>query len=109
MTDTYKVGADGIRVITKSPSGVLDYPVDLLAEPPGPWLEVGETILSATATAEAGISIISATPTPVGAATRIVVWLEGGTIGATYLVSVTFTTSKSRTDTRSFRVRVVLR
>jgi hypothetical protein len=109
VTDTYKVGADGIRIITKSKAGVLDYPVDLLAEPPGPWLEDDETILSAVAVAEPGISVISATPTPIGAATRIVVWLEGGTIGVTYLVSVTFTTSKSRTDTRSFRVKVILR
>lgn len=109
MTTTYRVGADGIRVIDKSPTAELDYIVDLYAEDPGPWLEEGEMITEVSAVADDGLTVLSTIPTPNGAATRIVVWLEGGTIGTTYLVKVTFTTSQGRTDTRSFRVKVILR
>lgn len=106
---TYRVQSDGIPVIDKSPTAVLDYIVDLLAEDPGPWLEDGEFVTSAIGIADPGLTLVTATPAPVDAPTRIVVWLTDGTIGTTYLVKVTFTTSKDRTDTRSFRVRVVLR
>ena len=110
MTTTYKAQADGVPIIDKSPNEVLDYSQDWAAVAPnGPWLGAGETISSATVIVDPGLTLNSTVLSPTGVATVVSNWLQGGTIGNTYLVTVRVVTSAGRTGERSFRVRVVLR
>ena len=96
--------SDNIPVIDKSPNAVLDYSEDWSA-----WLAAGETIASNTVTVDMGLTKQTVVASPGGAATMITVWLAGGTVGTSYLVTVEIVTSSGRTDDRSFRVRCVLR
>lgn len=94
--------SDGIPLIIMAPApgAVLDYTEDWAA-----WLGGGETITSATFAVPAGITKNSSSFT----STTAIVWLQGATLGQTYLISCTITTNQARTDTRSFRVRCVQR
>ena len=96
MTTTYRSAADGIPLIDKDPSATLDYIIDLAALG---WLQGSEVINSITVTADAGLTVQSSSYTN----TAITVWLTGGTVGQTMLVTVHFTTSQNRADDRSFR------
>lgn len=100
MVTTYKAGADGVPVIDKAPLAILDYIENWID-----WLASGETIASNVVTVPTGITNTLTTATTTG----VTVWLSGGTIGVTYLVTVKITSSAGRTDERSFRVRVVRR
>ena len=110
MTTKFVTQSDGIPIIDKAPNEVLDYPVDWAADAPiGPWLSSGETISSVLVSADTGITVQSSSLSPLGNATKVIVWLAGGTIGTTYTVTVKIVTSAARTAERSFRVRVVKR
>lgn len=81
----------------KEPASLLDWVVDW-----SPYLADGETITAHTVTPEAGITLDSSSATN----TAVTVWLDGGTLGETYTVTVQVTTSGGRTDRRSFTVAV---
>lgn len=81
------------------PGESLDYDLDYTD-----WLTTGDNVSSATA---------AVTPADELAATlvqindpRVKVWLEGGTDGTTYKVSVTMTTADGRVKQDEFKVRV---
>lgn len=85
-----------ITVHRKSPAEVLDYDAE--------WsLDETEDILTSTwATTGTGLTINSST----FAAASVKVWLSGGTLGSTYTLTNTITTSLGRTLVDAFRIVV---
>ena len=100
-------------VFQKDPDAVLDWKFDwapLTNESAGgksDWLASGETISSATITADTGITVDSDSITDTN--TSVTVWLSGGTVGETYSVACEIVTSASRTDERTIQIYVVER
>jgi hypothetical protein len=90
------------QTFRKDPNAVLDFGFDWRGASPGPWLEADETIASSAWSADAGLTIDSSTYGD----TTTKVWLSGGTAGTSYTVRNRITTSKGRTDDRSFIVIV---
>lgn len=95
-----------LATLLKDPSAKLDYTVDF-----GGWLEESEQITTATwARDPTGITIGSASyaSSISSDGKRCTVWLEGGTAGETYTITVSVTTNNSpaRLDQRSFYVQV---
>lgn len=82
----------------KDSAAVLDYQWDW-----SDWLASGETIVSASVTTPDGITEDS----EVTGSTAVTVWLSGGTVGVTYVLQCTITTSAGRTDNRKMIIRVV--
>ena len=79
------------------PDAVLDYPVDW-----SDWLPEGDTIESATVTAEVGVTVGTVDVTsPV-----VTAWISGGTVGATYDVTYHIVTAEGREDDRSITLVV---
>ena len=95
----------------KDPQAVLDYKFDWKALTNGSgdsdWLDTGETISSATVTVETGLTKDSDSITDTN--TSVTVWLSGGTANSVYTVACRITTSDSRTDERTIRIRVAHR
>lgn len=81
----------------KEPSAQLDYLTSWT-----PWLGAGETITDHEVSADAGITIVTTSASDEDVTT----WLDGGTDGERYTVSVLVTTSAGRTDQREFTVAV---
>lgn len=104
MTTGFRTQPDGIPIIAKAPGAVLDYTEDWAATGDS-WLATNETINSASWVYDAGITNDHTSLT----ATTATIWLSGGTVGVSYLVSCTIVTNQGRTDTRSFRVGVAVR
>lgn len=92
MTDTY----------LKDTAADLDYVIDWSS-----WLESLETIISFTVTVTTGITLGTGAKAASQAAGKVTVWLSGGTVGETYTVQCTITTSAGRTDNRKMIIRVV--
>jgi hypothetical protein len=95
-----------LATLLKDPDAKLDYTVDF-----GGWLEELEGIAStAWSRSPAGITISGGAYAPTVSVDkkRCTVWLEGGTAGAKYLITVHITTDNSpaRIDDRSFYVQV---
>lgn len=89
---------EDLQTFKKSLGAILDYGFNW-----SDWLADGETITASTWTVPTGISE--------GANSRddtsVKVWLSGGTVGETYLISCKITTSVSpRADERSLIVMV---
>ena len=84
----------------KDPEAVLDYLVDWAT-----YLATSETISTSTFTVPSGITKDSESNTT----TTSTVWLSGGSVDTTYFIECKITTSASRTDERSFYVRVLER
>ena len=84
----------------KDPDAVLDYQWDWAS-----WLPTGDTIASATVTADAGLTVASSSAT----STAVLAWLSGGTVGQSYTVQCRVTTVQGRTDDRSFPIAVMQR
>lgn len=84
---------------TKQPVEVLDFDIDGTD-----WLSEGDTILTATSTATAGIDILSAAVTNNGGTVKV--WVSGGTTGTTYKIETTMTTEDGRVKQHEFRVKV---
>jgi len=91
MTDTY----------LKDPNAKLDYARDWSA-----WLQTSETIATSEWIVPVGITE-SVSPAPSNTTTVATIWLEGGTLGFTYLITNRITTNQGRTDDRTFRIVVV--
>lgn len=101
--DGYTIGNTGLPTIPKTVPGLLDYPFKW-----GPWLApLGETILSHTVTVQDGLTFVSSAPDPLVPST-IVVFVEGGTNGMSYIVDCEIVTA-TRRDTRSIVINVVTR
>jgi hypothetical protein len=81
------------------PDARLDYPFDW-----SDWLPEGDSIESATVTAEAGVTV-DGTPTIVGG-TKVVPYILGGTVGQTYDVTCHIVTADGREDDRSITLVV---
>lgn len=88
--------------IIKDPDAVLDYGWDWTLWLAGPDGTDTDTISNQTVSCDAGLNI-NGTYIVGG---KIVVWLSGGTVGATYNITCEIVTAKGRTDDRSFSVVV---
>lgn len=84
-------------VFRHDPAAVLDYVFDWSA-----WLAAGETITAATVTADTGITIDNDTVE----ASKVTVWLSGGTAKARYQVRCSITTTLTREDRRHITIAV---
>jgi len=82
----------------KDPDAVLDYGFDW-----SDWLADGETISTSTWTVETGITKDSDSKSD----TATIIWLSGGTVETTYMITNKIITSASRTDERSFQILMV--
>ena len=103
MTTTFRMQPSGIPAIPKSPDENLDYTEDWSA-----WLASGETINAGpTVTVDTGLT--KGAVALVNSATGVTVWLSGGTVGTTYMVTIAITTTAGRTGERSFQVGVIAR
>ena len=87
-----------MKIIPKSPTGVLDYKWDWSS-----WLQEGETISSHTITPETGITKDSSSITD--SSTSVTAWLSGGTANKTYQVVCHIVTSANRADDRTIILR----
>lgn len=107
--------AVAIPTIPKSVVAVLDYGIDLsIPQTPraGPWLQPGEYVTSLTVTSSDPALVINSfgiVPNAAGVMALCVVWLSGGVLGKTYLVTFTFTTNEGRTDERSISIEMTVR
>lgn len=81
----------------KDPDAVLDYQWDWAT-----WLPAGDTITSATVTAETGLTVSSKTNTT----TAVTSWLSGGIVGESYNVTCRVVTADGRTDDRTITIIV---
>ena len=90
--------ATKIQTFRKDPHAVLDYVIDWGEN----YLGSGETISSATWKVDTGITEDSNSKTD----TTTTIWLSGGTAGESYSIACKIVTSESRTDERTFTVRV---
>lgn len=86
------------KLFYKDPNAVLDYAVDWST-----WLATGETISTYTVAVDSSLITISTYSMSSGV---VKAWLSGGNVGQTYAVTVKVVTSGSRTDERSFKVKV---
>lgn len=87
-----------IGTMTKAPADVLDFEIDFSR-----WLPMGDIIVSATATVEAGAVALDQTD---HSETQVRVWLSGGAQGDAGPVTVTAVTQGGRTKAECFRIRV---
>lgn len=86
-----------LGVVKKRPGDTLDYDIDFIK-----WLCEGDEILDASAVSGAGITV---GPVEVFG-TIIKVWIEGGTQGDSYAITVTATTTHGRVKEVQFNLRV---
>lgn len=94
----------------KDPNAIVDYVIDLKALTNGNgtenYLEDAETISTIDSITTDDVALVVDSSILAAANTQIVIWLSGGTLNATHLVTARFTTSMSRTDDRSFRLKI---
>jgi hypothetical protein len=85
-----------LKTLAKDPNAILDYTFDW-----DPWLDVGETISSHTATVVGAVKDSSANST-----TAVTIWVSGGTADTTATVACRIVTSAARTDERTIALRI---
>lgn len=83
----------------KQPADKLDYVVDL-----SDWLTDNDNIVDASTVVESGINVLLTEIDP--STTMVKVWIDGGTDGETYKVTVTVQTQLGRRKEVDFNVRV---
>jgi hypothetical protein len=82
----------------KDPDAVVDYEATWT-----PWLaEDSDTIVTATWIVPTGLTVTDESHTD----TTATVWLSGGTVGQSYVVTSRVTTAQGRTDDRSMLIVV---
>ncbi len=86
------------RTFTKSPSAILDYQADWTS-----WLTNSETITTVCWVIPSGLTLVTSTCNTSGCATA---FLSGGSASQTYAVTNKILTSGSRTNDRTFFIRV---
>lgn len=87
-----------MKGFVKDPDATLDYSFDW-----GPWLGT-DTISTSTWVADSGLTIVPASESFDN--TTTIVFISGGTAGEIYTVKNRITTNGSRTDDRSFQLRI---
>lgn len=85
----------------KDPAATLDYAFDWSS-----WLAAGDTITSATVTADTGLTVVG---TPSVAGSSVTAWLAGGEAGSLYRVTCKVITEGGRTDERTMQIEVTQR
>lgn len=88
--------------LVKTPADELDYECRYHR-----WLADGDVIVESTWTIAGPDTSLEAFNASIFEGTYTVIWLKGGTVGATYSVSNTITTDTGRKIKRSFDIRVV--
>lgn len=83
--------------ITKDPSAVLDYSIDLAT-----WLDGISDTLQSLSVIGSGVTIDSSTIS----GTKVVAWISGGTVGETATATFRFTTVGGRTDDRTIYLKI---
>jgi hypothetical protein len=86
------------KLFYKDPDAELDYSVDWST-----WLASGESV--STYAVAVNSSLITISTYSITSAV-VTAWLTGGNVGQTYTVSVKITTSLSRVDERSFKIKI---
>lgn len=86
-----------IETYNKDPDEVLDYQFDWTS-----WLASGETISSATVSANTGLTVDSSTDD----GSIVTGWISGGTAGTAYNVKCKIATNASRTGVRRIKINV---
>ena len=87
-----------MKIFIKDPDSILDYSVDW-----GYWLsDVVDTISTSTWIVESGLTEITNTNTT----TTSTIWISGGTLGTTYLVTNRITTAGGRSEDKSFYIKI---
>lgn len=89
-----------MRTWEKDPQATLDWAFDW-----SKWLAAGEEISSATVTVDSGLTKGSESNTT----SKVTIWLSGGTLGVTHLVTCQITTNQGRIDERTIGIRVTNR
>lgn len=90
--------ATKVQTFRKDPHAVLDYVLDWGDS----YLAIDETISTSAWTVATGITKDSDSKTD----TTTTIWLSGGTANESYSIACKIVTSASRTDERTFTVRV---
>ena len=102
VSDKVQIEASPVLVAMESaketidPDSVLDYAQDWSA-----WLDT-DTITASTWTAPTGVTVDSDSFTD----TISTVWLSGGTVGESYIITNHITTTAGRQDDRSIKIKV---
>jgi hypothetical protein len=91
-----------METFPKAASAKLDFGFDFLTLG---WLATGETITASTWTIPTGITKVS----DAFSSTATVVWISGGTLGASYQITNHITTSAGREDDRSILIKITTR
>ena len=81
----------------KDPNAVLDYSIEW-----SKWLADDQIATSEWSTSDAALEASGGSNT----ATRTTIWLSGGAVGQSYMVTNKITTVGGRTDERSFTIQV---
>lgn len=84
--------------VSKDPADRLDYDVDYSR-----WLPAGDVISSATAAVTGSTALADQVDVSSDA---VKVWISGGAVGDTAVVTVTAETAQGRTKEISFRLRI---
>jgi len=69
------------------------------------WLTPGDSIVSATVTADPGITIGSSPP-PAVVGNEVIFWVSGGTLGSSYIITVTITTALGEVFPQQCRIAI---
>lgn len=86
-----------MSIFVKDPEAVLDYGFDW-----SDWLATGETIVTSTWAVATGLT----KTTDSNSTEATTIWLTGGTVGASYVITNHITTSEGRADDRSHTIKV---
>ena len=105
-----------MKTFKKDPSARLDYHFDFApvlndtewSLGDTDYLETGETLTDHTVLVDGGGVMLDSSDI-IGGGTTVRVWLSGGTVGQTAVVTCRITTSAGRVDDRSFKLRIAER
>jgi len=97
MSLYYKIGDPFPVFPAKDPSGVLDYAFEWNDSRYGPWLQTDEVISASDWVVDVGITLVSSGIS----GSQTFAFISGGTVGKSYRITNTITTSDGRTTSRS--------
>jgi hypothetical protein len=87
----------------KDPGSIIDYGSDWNDQSVGPWLAVGETIVTSSWIVPTGLTLVSESNNT----TETSIFLSGGTIGEIYTLTNRIVTTAGRTEDRSMYIECV--